>query len=267
MISTITLGAESEPFLLTHDSAGAAGNFLASINQLSSNAFKSVIDIDVLGSYNTLKATIPHLIESATNHKSDGKTCELALSLPQVPPDTLPACPSGTGGRIIFVSVTLHYAGVPLQSHVCVAKAGVDTLSNVAALEYGPRGVTSNVIAPGPIADTDGMERLSRPEDREAGMKTVPLGRWGRVKEIADATVYLFSDAANFVTGQTLVGGFFYLLSQNSMDLEKLICRCDLVDGGAWRIASSSPGMAFQYPDFLLSGEAVSGVKSGRSKL
>ena len=57
--------------------AGAAGNFLASINQLSVNAFKSVMDIDVLGSYNTLKATLPYLVESAQRNKSDGKTREL----------------------------------------------------------------------------------------------------------------------------------------------------------------------------------------------
>lgn len=129
-------------------------------------------------------------------------------------PEQRLASPSGTGGRIVFVSATLHYTGVPLQSHVCVAKSGVDTLSNVAAVEFGPRGVTSNVIAPGPIANTEGMERLSKLENREASSKNIPIGRWGTVKEIADATVYLFSDAANFVTGQTLVGGvcpcFFY---------------------------------------------------------
>lgn len=61
-------------------SAGAAGNFLASINQLSVNAFKSVMDIDVLGSYNTVKATIPYLVESANKHKVDSKTRELLPS-------------------------------------------------------------------------------------------------------------------------------------------------------------------------------------------
>lgn len=55
-------------------SAGAAGNFLASINQLSANAFKSVIDIDVLGSYNTLKATLPYLVESAKKHSINSDT-------------------------------------------------------------------------------------------------------------------------------------------------------------------------------------------------
>lgn len=55
-------------------SAGAAGNFLASIEQLSVNAFKSVMDIDVLGSYNTLKATLPYLIESGAEHRMDSKS-------------------------------------------------------------------------------------------------------------------------------------------------------------------------------------------------
>ena len=148
------------------------------------------MDIDVLGSYNTLKATLPHLVTSAGKHRTDGRT----------PP------PSGTGGRIIFISAAFHYTGMPLQTHVTVAKAGVDALSNNVALELGPRGVTSNVISPGPIAGTEGMERLSRPEDLADSLKRVPLGRWGTVKEISDATIYLFSDAGNFVNGQTLIG-------------------------------------------------------------
>ena len=98
-----------------------------------------------------------------------------------------------------------------MQAHVNVAKAGVDALSNAVAIEFGPRGITSNVIAPGPIAGTEGLERLARKEDAIAGQKTIPLGRWGTVREIADATVYLFSEAAGYVTGTTLVGEFPYL--------------------------------------------------------
>ena len=154
------------------------------------------MDIDVLGSYNTLKATLPHLVKSASSHKNDGKT----------PP------PGGTGGRIIFISATIHYTTLPLQTHVSVAKAGVDALSHSTAVEFGPRGVTSNVIAPGPIAGTEGMERLARKDGSEQVKKRVPLGRYGTVKEIADATVYLFSDTGNFVSGQTLVGEFDFSL-------------------------------------------------------
>ena len=101
---------------------------------------------------------------------------------------------------------------MPLQTHVSVAKAGVDALSNNIALEFGPRGLTSNVVSPGPIAGTEGMERLSSTTNVADSLKRVPLGRWGTVKEIADATVFLFSDAADYVNGQTLVGELFFFL-------------------------------------------------------
>lgn len=96
--------------------------------------------------------------------------------------------------------------GVSLQAHVGVAKAGVDVLSHTTAIEFGPRGLTSNVIAPGPISSTEGIERLAKADDPERVIRDIPLGRLGHVKDIADATVFLFSDAGNFVSGQTLVG-------------------------------------------------------------
>lgn len=133
---------------------------------------------------------MPYLVESAGKHRTNGHT----------PP------PNGTGGRIIFVSATLHYSGTPLQSHVSVAKAGVDAMAMSVAIEQGPKGITSNIIAPGPIADTEGVARLSKSDHREKSSKGIPSGRYGTVKEIADATVYLFSDAGNYVNGETLVG-------------------------------------------------------------
>jgi len=93
-----------------------------------------------------------------------------------------------------------------MQSHVSVAKAGVDAMAHAVAIEQGPRGITSNVISPGPIAGTEGMARLSIVDNAKQNMKKVPSGRYGTVKEIADATVYLFSDAGNYVNGEILVG-------------------------------------------------------------
>ncbi|EXJ91570.1 2,4-dienoyl-CoA reductase (NADPH2) [Capronia epimyces CBS 606.96] len=210
--------------------AGAAGNFLAPLAQLSPNAFKSVIDIDVLGSYNVTKLALPHLVASAKKHNSKS-------SLPK-------HATAGPSGRIVYISATIHYTGLPLQTHVAVAKAGVDALSNNVAIEYGPLGVTSNVIAPGPIGGTEGMDRLAKqPEPGSYPGKGIPLDRWGQIKEIADATVYLFSDAANFVTAQTLV-----------------------VDGGAWRTYGGGPGQGFDYPDFILSGAEVTGVGGSKKK-
>ena len=69
----------SRAIRLIHYRCGAAGNFLAPITQLSENAFKSVMDIDVLGSYNTVKACIPHLIASAEKSKKEGTNCRYSL--------------------------------------------------------------------------------------------------------------------------------------------------------------------------------------------
>lgn len=182
--------------------AGAAGNFLSDFNHLSSNAFKSVISIDLLGSFNTVKACFSELRKNK--------------------------------GAVIFVSATLHYYGVPFQSHVGAAKAGVDALSNALAVELGPLGIRCNCIAPGGIEGTEGMSRLM-PETGHGASK-VPLARWGTTRDIAEATVYLFSPAASYVTGsiQVVDGGFWHIgnfmgdlyplviLNQNSVENLKL---------------------------------------------
>ncbi|BGP56161.1 hypothetical protein JCM8202_005929 [Rhodotorula sphaerocarpa] len=153
--------------------AGAAGNFLAPIDGLSSNAFRTVLEIDTIGTYNTFKATIGELLK--------------------------------TRGSFQAISATLHYKGAPLQAHVSAAKAGVDALVRVIAVEYGPRGIRANCIAPGPIAGTEGMERLMPKEHLEEHIRRIPLQRYGRIDEIASASTFLFSPAAAYITGTTLV--------------------------------------------------------------
>lgn len=194
------------------------------MSQLSSNAFKTVIDIDLIGSYNCAKACLPELLKAAKEHPTYNS---------KIP-----------SGRIIFISATLHYGGTPLQTHAVAAKAGVDALSSQVCIEYGPLGITSNVISPGPIGGTEGMDRLAKKvKDGQNPWKVIPSGCLGKVKDIADATVYLFSDAANYVNGEVLV-----------------------VDGGAWR--TSGVGRDFPYPDFLLQGanvEGVGGMKKDKS--
>ncbi|PPQ90702.1 hypothetical protein CVT25_005010 [Psilocybe cyanescens] len=161
---------------------GAAGNFLVPISAMSENAFKTVMEIDTIGTFNTIKATLAHIRASK--------------------------------GAYIHVSATLHYNGTPFQAHVSAAKAGVDALSAVLAVEEGPNGVRSNVIAPGPIAGTEGMDRLS-PKGEVPSQPGLPAGRMGVVGDIGNATVFLFSDAAAFITGQALAvdGGALHMQS------------------------------------------------------
>jgi len=161
---------------------GAAGNFLAPISGLSANGFKTVIEIDTIGTYNTIKATIDHVRASK--------------------------------GSYIHVSATLHYRGTPYQVHVSAAKAAVDATSAVLAVEEGPHGIRSNVIAPGPIGGTEGMDRLSpKGPGQQSTYPRLPAGRLGDVRDIANMAVFLFSEAASFVTGQVFAvdGGHEHL--------------------------------------------------------
>ena len=75
-----------------------------------------------------------------------------------------------------------------MQAHVSAAKAGVDALNQVVAVEYGPFGVRSNVIAPGVIAGSEGVERLMVKDSKRGASNLIPLGRMGTTEDIADAT-------------------------------------------------------------------------------
>jgi len=153
---------------------GAAGNFLASVEQLSFNAFRTVIEIDLLGTFNLTKAALPHLKRSK--------------------------------GSVLNVSATLSYNGTPFQSHAGSAKAAIDALTRHLATELGPFGVRVNALAPGPISNTVGMEKLNtNREDKNKGEATIPLQRYGQVKDIEQATVFLCSEGANWITGVVLI--------------------------------------------------------------
>lgn len=102
-------------------------------------------------------------------------------------------------GRIVVVSSVGAYVGAPGQANYAASKAGLIGLARSIAREYGPRGITANVVAPGPI-DTDMLAVL--PDDKRAAMAAqVPVGRIGRPEEVAAAVTFLASEAAAFVTG------------------------------------------------------------------
>src|SRR4029078_3151688 len=87
-------------------------------------------------------------------------------------------------GQILNISATLHYLGTPMQLHVSAAKAGVDALTRNLAVEWGRYGIRVNGIAPGPIADTEGMSRLVPEPIKERLKRQIPLGRFGRTRRI-----------------------------------------------------------------------------------
>lgn len=152
---------------------GAAGNFLCLAEELSPNGFSAVVDIDLKGTFHFCRAALPHL--------------------------------RGRQGRVLNVSATLHYGGTVGQLHVSAAKAGVDALTRNLAVEWGPYRIRVNGIAPGPIAETEGVSRLLPGDARARVEARTPLGRLGAIDEVAAAALFLVSDAGRFVNGVTLV--------------------------------------------------------------
>lgn len=153
--------------------SGAAGNFLSPAEDLSANAFKTVVDIDLLGTFNVLRAAWPHLRKP--------------------------------GAALLNITAAQSWLPTPLQIHVCAAKAGIDQVTRTLAMEWGGSGVRVNAIAPGPIADTEGMSRLApTPGALEAWVDCMPLKRMGTKQDISRAALWLCSEEASFITGVVL---------------------------------------------------------------
>jgi len=153
--------------------AGAAGNFICPADELSPNGFKTVIDIDLLGSFHASRAAFEQLRERR--------------------------------GSIVFISAPQSFVPQAFQAHVGAAKAGVDQLMRDLAVEWGRHGIRANSIVPGPILGTEGLKRLSSPEVDEEARQAVPMRRYGTVDDIGQAAVFLASPLASYITGTALL--------------------------------------------------------------
>ena len=169
--------------------SGAAGNFLAPVLGMSANAFKAVIDIDLIGTFNVFRG------------------CHDLLNTP---------------ASLIAITAGQAVNALALQAHACAAKAGINQLVRVLAIEWGP-DVRVNGISPGPIAGTEGMARLAPARgDTDKQFAKIPAKRWGEIGEVAEAAVWLCSDAANYVTGTIIdVDGGSSVGDASRMDLAR----------------------------------------------
>lgn len=153
--------------------SGAAGNFPAAAKDLSPNGFKAVVDIDLLGTFHVMRAAYPHMRRP--------------------------------GGSLINISAPQATIPMPMQVHVCAAKAGVDMVTRCLAIEWGPEGLRVNGVVPGPIDGTEGMARLAPTAAARAAVEaSVPMRRFGTARDVADACLYLGSPAAAYVSGTIL---------------------------------------------------------------
>ncbi len=160
----------------------AAGNFYAPSESLSPNAWRSVVEIDLFGTF----------------------FCSQAVA---------PVMRAAGGGRIVNISMTLHYRGWPQMAHATAAKAGIDALTKTLAVEWAPAKIRVNAIAPGPIPTEGVRKAFTQPSAGppvdvvmdEHARRTIPLGRWGTPADIGNMVAYLASPAGDWITGSILV--------------------------------------------------------------
>ena len=151
--------------------AGQAGNFYAPATGMSTKGFQTVIDIDLVGTFNVFRACFEHL--------------------------------NRQGASLIAITAPEAVRAMHFQAHVCAAKAGVNQVIRVLAQEWGPEGIRVNGISPGPIEGSWGMSNVASPNAQIVEMirRAVPLKRWGKESDIADTALFLASDAASYITG------------------------------------------------------------------
>ena len=154
----------------------AAGNFVVPSDQLTVNGWNSVIGIVLNGTFYCTSAAGKKMIES------------------------------GKGGVILNIIANYAWTGAPLLVHSASAKAGVLAMTRTLAVEWARHKIRVNAIAPGPVHTEGATKRLFPDEKVEEGIRrTIPLRRFANLTEVAQASSYLLSDYASYVTGEALV--------------------------------------------------------------
>jgi len=153
--------------------AGAAGNFMAPAVAISPNGFKTVVDIDLLGTYNVFRAAYDVVAKP--------------------------------GASLIAITAPQAEQPLPQQVHVCAAKAGVNMVVKVLAMEWGKAGIRVNAISPGPIMGTEGVARMAPSDaDKAAWTERTAVKRFGTPADIANAAIFLSSPEGSYITGTIL---------------------------------------------------------------
>lgn len=151
--------------------SGAAGNFLCEAKTMSANGFRTVIDIDLMGTFHVLRQAYRHLRKP--------------------------------GASVINITAPQSFIPMRYQAHAGAAKAGVDQLTRTLALEWGEDGIRINSISPGPIDGTEGFRKLmaSDEQQRAKAVQAVPLKRVGGLDDIANLALFLGSPYASYISG------------------------------------------------------------------
>ncbi len=153
----------------------AAGIFhgpdLQPAHNVSVDDFLRVLRVNLVGTFAVVKHALPQLIDG--------------------------------GGAIVTIASTAAIRGHGYGAGYTASKGGVDALTRLLAVQYGPSGVRANCICPGGVDTPMSADVFAGPEAQERARKSIPIGRYAQPEDIADVAMFLLSDAARYVTGQT----------------------------------------------------------------
>jgi meso-butanediol dehydrogenase / (S,S)-butanediol dehydrogenase / diacetyl reductase len=147
---------------------------MSRLHEYEPEEFRRVVDVNLLGVWHGIRAAVPHLLAAG-------------------------------GGSIVSTASISGVRPSPGEGPYAAAKAAIAALTQSAALEYGPRGIRVNAVAPGAIRSAMTTPLLGLGNWEQRWIDRTPLGRVGDPEDIADVVVFLCSDLARYVTGQTLV--------------------------------------------------------------
>ena len=167
----------------------AAGNFISRTEDLSPRAFDAIANIVFRGSFFVT-------LDCGKRWIAEGKK-----------------------GSVISILTTWVWNGGPFTVPSAMSKAGLNVMTQSLAAEWGPKGVRLNAIAPGPFPTEGAWARLSpgQSTDSSNSLNSIPMGRVGRMPELANLAVYLLHPMSEYVTGQTIA-----------------------IDGGAWNASGGN---------------------------
>ena len=153
----------------------AAGNFASQATKLSPNAWRSVVDIVLNGTFHC---------------SAEFARRAIAREAP---------------GAILNIGATYSWTGGPGTAHSAAAKAGVTNLTQSLAVEWAPHGIRVNCLAPGRFPHDDLPPALLARQDVDADAKRIPAGRVGQPHELGWAATYMCSPYASYLSGHTMV--------------------------------------------------------------
>ena len=148
------------------------GPDLQPLHQVDVATFTKVIGVNLQGTFSVLKHTLPYLVDG--------------------------------GGAVVTIASTAAIRGHGYGAAYTASKGGVDAMTRLVAVQYGPHGVRANCICPGGVDTPMTAGTFATPEAKERAKRAIPVGRYAQPEDLADVVAFLLSDDARYVTGQTV---------------------------------------------------------------